>query len=686
MNRGVAVVVLAVLLVAAQSACADVRPPKRTGDDIPDAVRNAVDAAVQKVYPALVRIHVVSVHYEGGREVKREGSGSGAIISADGYVITNHHVAGKVRRVRCTLSNREELEATVIGTDPLADIAVVKLNLNGRDRSKPLPVATFGDSNTLRVGDRVLAMGSPMALSQSVTLGIVSNVRMTFPELFTFTFKLDGEEVGSLVTWIGHDAQIFPGNSGGPLVNLKGEIVGINEIGIGLGGAIPGNLARDVAEELIRSAEVKRSWLGLSVQPLLKSGKADRGVLVGEVVPGSPAAKAGIQPGDILVSYNDKTFTIRHREQLPEFNRLVLGSPIGTTVSIVYLRDGKEQRASATTVARGTALGNEAELKNWGIAVQDLTLLAAKELKREPYSGVLVTSVRPGAASAEAKPALQDRDIIVEVAGKPVKTMHELIARSDELTHGKGHPVPALIGFERRSQRFLTVVKLGERETPDRSAEASKAWLPVETQVLTPDLAEALGLKDKKGVRITEVFADSTAAKAGLKVGDILLRFDEESIDASQPEDEEIFPTLVRKYKVGQKVKLDIVRDGKPLNLEVELAASPRSTRELVEHRYSQFEFEARDVTFQDRVQHDFAKDQKGALITAVDSGGWAALARLMVDDLVLSVDGHPIQKAADLSEQMKRVARTKPERVVFFIRRGVHTMFLELEPAWPAK
>jgi serine protease Do len=678
--------VLAVLLVAAQTAGADVRPPKRIGDDIPDAVRNAVDAAVQRVYPALVRIHVVSVHYSEGREIKQEASGSGAIISADGYVITNHHVVGKAKRVRCTLSNREELEATIIGTDPLADIAVVKLNLDGRDRNKPLPVATFGDSNSLRVGDRVLAMGSPMALSQSVTLGIVSNVRMTFPDLFTFTFKLDGEEVGSLVTWIGHDAQIFPGNSGGPLVNLQGEIVGINEIGIGLGGAIPGNLARAVAEELIRSGEVKRSWLGLTVQPLLKSGKADRGVLVGEVVRGSPAAKAGIQPGDILLSYNGKTFTIRHREQLPEFNRLVLGTPVGTTVSIAFRRDGEEHRVSATTVARGTALGNEAELKNWGITVQDLTLLAAKELKREPYSGVLVTSVRPGAASAEAKPPMQARDIVVEVTGKPVRTMRDLIALSDELTHGKGRPVPVLVGFERRSQRLLTVIKLGERETPDRSAETSKAWLPVETQVLTPDLAEALSLKDRKGVRITQVFADSTAAQAGLKVGDIILRFDEQPIDASQPEDEEVFPTLVRRYKVGAKVKLDIVRDGKPINVDVELAASPRSTRELVEYRNTQFEFEARDVTFQDRLQQEFPKDQRGALITAVEDGGWAALARLRVNDLVLSVDGHTIQKAADLREQMQRVARTKPERVVFFVRRGVHTMFLELEPAWPAK
>src|SRR5262249_34536679 len=152
-------------------------------------------------------------------------------------------------------------------------------------KDKPLPVAPFGDSDRLKVGDRVLAMGSPRALSQSVTMGIVSNREMTLPRTTFGSFRLDGEEVGSLVKWIGHDAQIFPGNSGGPLVNLDGQIVGINDISAGLGGAIPGNLAREIADQLIQYGEVKRSWLGLAVQPLLKSSKLDRGVLVSGVLP-----------------------------------------------------------------------------------------------------------------------------------------------------------------------------------------------------------------------------------------------------------------------------------------------------------------------------------------------------------------------------------------------------------------
>ena len=149
----------------------------------------------------------------------------------------------------------------------------------------------------------MLALGSPLALSQSVTMGIVSNTEMILPGMF-WPFNrmtLDGEDVGSIVRWIGHDAPIFGGNSGGPLVNMSGEIVGVNEISLGLAGAIPADLAKEVAEAIIRDGRVKRSWIGLEVQPLLQSSKDQRGALVGGTIEGSPADKAGLQSGDILL-------------------------------------------------------------------------------------------------------------------------------------------------------------------------------------------------------------------------------------------------------------------------------------------------------------------------------------------------------------------------------------------------
>jgi serine protease Do len=197
--------------------------------------------AIARVYPSLVQIHVLSTYSDGGREKKAGATGSGVIISAEGHVITNHHVVGRATAIRVILPTREELEATLVGADPLSDIAVIQLDVSRRPKgSAPLPAAVFGHSESVRVGDTVLAMGCPLALSQAVTRGIVANVDLRIPR----PIEIEGENVGSVVKWIGHDAQIFPGNSGGPLVNLDGEIVGINELVMGLGAAIPADLAR----------------------------------------------------------------------------------------------------------------------------------------------------------------------------------------------------------------------------------------------------------------------------------------------------------------------------------------------------------------------------------------------------------------------------------------------------------
>src|SRR5262249_21673747 len=224
---------------------------------VDETTREAIQRAVGAVYPALVRIHVVTEEGENGRMRKYRATGSGTIISEEGYVLPKPHVAGRGTRIVCRLSNREEVDAILVGTDPLSDLAVLKLDLSSRrDPKARLPFAKFGDSDKLKVGDVVLAMGSPAGLSQSVTKGIVANTAMISPG-GGGGFTLDGEKVGELVRWIGHDAVIFPGNSGGPLVNLRGEIVGVNEVGIGsLGGAIPGKLAQTVARALIAQGRV----------------------------------------------------------------------------------------------------------------------------------------------------------------------------------------------------------------------------------------------------------------------------------------------------------------------------------------------------------------------------------------------------------------------------------------------
>lgn len=645
-------------------------------------LRARIDQAVDRVKPALVRIQVVTTDYNQGREQKFQATGSGVIISKDGYVVTNHHVAARSTLISCTLSSKEEIDADLVGTDAMTDIAVLKLrNPDGRE----FPTAEWGDSTTVRVGDHVLAMGSPMALSQSVTLGIVSNTEMIMPRFFGrwAQFELDGEDVGSVVRWIGHDADIFGGNSGGPLVNLDGKVIGINEISMALSGAIPGNVARESAEKLIKDGRVKRSWLGITIQPRLKSGDEARGALVSGTIKGSPADVAGIKSGDLLVKLGDRDIDIQFDEQLPDFNLYVADLPIGQPVAATLLRDGQEVSVTLTTAEREEAQPQQHELKRWGITMRNLSLLAAKEMKRENQDGVLVTSVRPGGPAGEAKPNIQDRDVIVRVAGKDVKNLDALIAVTDEVTKDKTEPVPTVVEFERGEESFLTVVKIGIKELEDPGREVAKAWLPVATQVVTRDIAEQLGNKDLKGFRVTRVYPGTVAETAGFKVGDLITGVDETVLEASAPEDYEELPTLIRQYKIGTEATVKVLRGAEQVALTVALPASPKLSREMKKYRDEIFEFTARDISYMDKARQEWEEATTGLLIDEIQPGGWAAVAHLDVNDLLLEVDGKKVETVEQLESIMDDIASAKPERVVLKILRGIHTMFIEVECDW---
>lgn len=642
-----------------------------------------IEAAVKAVYPALVRIYVVSEEGGGGRMQKQRASGSGAIIHPDGYIVTNHHVAGRASRIVVNLADRQELRATLVGTDPLSDLAVLKIDKKDlRDPGQPLPVARFGDSSKLAVGDVVLAMGSPAGVSQSVTQGIVSNLEMISPGT---AMRLDGEAVGELVRWIGHDAVIFGGNSGGPLVNLAGEIVGVNEVGIGsLGGAIPANLASKVSAELIAQGRVSRSWTGLAVQPLLKTMKAAEGVLVSGVIAGSPAADAGLQAGDVITRCAGQVVAAAHApEDIPVFNRIVLESPIGSEVVMEGLRDGQAMTWKVVTVEREPAEPREKELLSWGITARDLTKLAAKQRHRADNRAVVVQSLRPGGPAAGAKPAIAEGNLIVEVGGKPVANVEELIRVTAELTAGKSEPVPTVVTYEQAGRNYLTVVKVGPEPDADRPGLARKAWMGVETQVISADLAEALGIAGTKGVRVTQVHPGSNAEKAGLKTGDLLLKLDGSVIAASRPEDSEVFPQQIRQYKIGSEVQLVVRRDGGELPVKVVLEASPEAAADLDTHKCEPLEFTARDISQTDRVTQNLAADFKGVVIAELKGSGWAALGGLATNDILLSIDGQPTDSVKTLKAQLEVLEKEKRSPFVFFVKRGLTTRFVEIEISW---
>jgi len=648
-----------------------------------DAIRSAIDDVVRQVGPALVQIHVVNANYRRGREIKNEAAGSGVIITKEGHVLSNHHVAGNATRIVCTLMSREEIEAELVGTDPLSDIAVLQLL---PDTAREFPVAEFGNSDDVAVGDRVLALGSPMALSQSVTLGIVSNTRMVMPKLFwPFNrFRLDGEDVGLIVRWLGHDAAIYGGNSGGPLVNLQGEIVGINEIRLGLSGAIPSNLARDVAEELMAHGSVTRAWLGFDMQPLFKHSDHNRGVLVSGTLPDSPAKAAGFQPGDILREIGGRPVTVRFQEDLPLFNQWIASLPIGEPVEATVLRGDETKTLQLTPVERERMQPKTEELKPWGLTARNISLLAAQELKLPTRDGVLVTSVRVGGPAGSAKPALQETDIIETVNHVAVTNMAALKRVTHELTEGHSKPVPTLVGFKRDTEDYITVVEVGISALQVPPLEAKKAWVPADTQVITRELAEHLGRPDLKGVRVTQVYPGTTAERDGLQVGDLILAIDSEPIPASQPMDYETFPAMVRQYDVGARPALTVLRDGEERKVAVELIRAPKLVREMKKYRDELFEFTARDISFFDRVDEQWQSELKGVVVSEVIPGGWAALAHLAADDLIQQVDGQPVQNVTELERLMDEVADKKPPAVVFQVLRGIHTRFLELEPNWP--
>jgi serine protease Do len=364
--------------------------------------------------------------------------GSGFVINPSGYVVTNNHVVDDATEIRVKLSDGREFEARVVGRDAKTDVALLTIPASG------LPVIPLGDSAALQVGEPVMAIGNPFGLEQTVTTGIISA-----------TGRVIG--AGPYDDFIQTDASVNPGNSGGPLINVRGQAIGINAAiftadggSNGIGFAIPISLARSVITQLAATGHVMRGWLGVTIQPLTpelaKSLRAPdtAGALVATVVNDSPAMKAGVRPGDIIVEYGGRP--VGRPDALP---RAVAETPIGRESAITVLRDGKRQVVTAKIEElpeqpRPVAATAAPEKPARGLAVQSLTPQIGRQLGLSDRAGVLVRRVEDGSPAAEA--GLQVGDVIVEVDHRPVKTVEGLTRALR--THASGTPVLLLLHRE----------------------------------------------------------------------------------------------------------------------------------------------------------------------------------------------------------------------------------------------
>ncbi len=357
---------------------------------------------------------------------KMEGQvGSGVIIDPNGYIVTNHHVIAEAKEIQVILNDRREFSGKVVGSDEKSDLAVIKIDATG------LPFASWGDSSRLQVGEYALAIGNPFGLMETVTLGIISAVGRA------------NVGIADYEDFIQTDAPINPGNSGGALVNIRGELIGVNTAifsegggSMGIGFAIPSDMARPVMESLMKTGRVVRGWLGLSIQevtPVLAKEfglSKPQGVLVGDFLSNGPADRAGMRRGDIILEANGVAL-----ESVGQFRNLIASAPVGSPLKmnvyraerrqeIIAIIEEQPREAASLEEAPEQPEQKEASAPASGIQVRDITPEALQERARnQSPQGVVVEGVAPGSGAEEA--GLRQGDIIVEVNRKPLRNVRD---------------------------------------------------------------------------------------------------------------------------------------------------------------------------------------------------------------------------------------------------------------------
>jgi serine protease Do len=389
--------------------------------------------------------------FEVPKERREQSLGSGVIVDAGGLIITNNHVVEKADEIKVLLGDKREFKGKVVGTDPKTDIALIKIDAKG------LPAVPWGDSDKLQVGEYVLAIGNPFGLNQTVTMGIVSAVGRA------------NVGIAEYEDFIQTDAAINPGNSGGALVNVRGELVGINtaifsQSGgyMGVGFAVPSNMAKSVMDNLVKSGKVTRGWLGVSIQDVTPDLAKQfaipeaKGALVTDVLENSPSAKAGIQQGDVIVSYDGKPV-----DNPGGLRNHVAQTLVGKKVKVGVIREKKEKEFEVTIVEQPKDISRKGEEEPAaseeistalaGIEVGDLTSdLSRRYGLSKADKGVLITRIEPGSTAAES--GLREGDLVVEINRQTVKSVKDYNRLVSKV--GKQDTILLLVNRQGRSTYF----------------------------------------------------------------------------------------------------------------------------------------------------------------------------------------------------------------------------------------
>jgi len=414
-----------------------------------DDLQDVIISVSNTIKPAVVHIEVV----QKSGQFKYKSLASGLIVDERGYILTNDHVVDKAQSITVTLASKIEYPAEIIGTDKQTDLAVIQIKTQ-----ESLFVAKLGNSDEVKVGEWVIAVGNPYGFDRTVSFGIVSGKGRVFPNL-----PLETQLINDFIQT---DAAIDPGSSGGPLVNLKGEVIGINSIGFGRGQGftIPINTANEVKNKLLTTGTIDRGWIGIVIQPLSRdyakyySQPNLEGVLIGDVIPDSPAEKAGLLPGDVIVEYMGEKVSAEKEEDLNKFQFLISQSKVGEPALIKIVRYGIPVNIKVEVATQPKVKADEYET-SFGFTVKEITDAIYRDYMLDDKEGVLVSFVEVGGAASTAQ--LQEDDIIIKVERFEIKNLDDFKKSLEQVKNEKQIMLTVKRG---KTQRFVLLLPEEEKK------------------------------------------------------------------------------------------------------------------------------------------------------------------------------------------------------------------------------